>query len=138
MKPTNGGTEEAVEQPKEVAVAIDILVSALLGAHKDKILKYIDLARRGEVKLIIFDFALPCAMYSIRDDDEIDFATFRELIRFSTILPIDPKSYPAEANPKNPAWRPTDDEIEHWRHVALSDDDEPPEPPPTPPTSMIQ
>lgn len=92
---------------------IDVVLTTLIGPENPTIERFISAAERGEQELAILELALYCAICSLRSDDRLNLLRFTRLLRFSKIVP----------SPK-PFDPPTEDEIAHWRDVALGLNDD--------------
>lgn len=92
---------------------IDVVLAALIGSENSAIERFIGEAERGERELAILELALYCAVCSLRSDDRLNLPFFTRLLRFSKIVP----------SPK-PFDPPTEEEIAHWRDVALGRNDD--------------
>lgn len=87
---------------------IDVVLAALIGPENPTVERFISAAERGEQELAILELSLYCALCSLRSDDRLNLPFFTRLLRFSKIVP----------SPK-PFDPPTEEEIAHWREVAL-------------------
>jgi hypothetical protein len=100
-------------EPSPVILAIDIVLAALIGPPGNISEKVIARAESGEWQVMLLDLALYCAISSVRPGDDVDHARFARLLRHA--VPQASLSRP----PGGSFDVPSDEEIEHWRDVAL-------------------
>ncbi len=98
-----------------VTLSVDVLLQSIIGAS-DYAEQLIAEARTGKVYFVVQEFALYCALYSVREDDSKTMRYLAELLKYSQIEQDMPAYIGVEARS---SWAPTSDEIEHWRAVAL-------------------
>src|SRR5262245_21422857 len=104
-----------------VMLAIDVVLSALIGPPDSPADFVIARAEAGEWKPVVLDLALFCAMSSVRAGDQVDHARFARLLRHAELAPSLSRAADGTFSPPSAA------EIEHWRDVALRrerDDDD--------------
>jgi hypothetical protein len=100
-----------------VMLAIDVVLAALIGPPDSVADLIIARAEAGEWQPVVLDLALFCAMSSVRAGDRVDHARFARLLRYAQLAP----SLGREAD--GVFARPNEAEIEHWRAVALGQDE---------------
>lgn len=99
---------------KKVLLAIDVILSALIGPTPGHVDKLIDEARKAEIQIVIEHFALFCALRSLRDGDTINIVRFTELMKYSQI-----QTSKFRQLEDRESWEPAEEEIDRWRTVAL-------------------
>jgi hypothetical protein len=104
--------------PSPVMLAVDVVLSALIGPPDCAAEMVLARAEAGEWQPVLLDLALYCAMSSVRPDDRVDHARFAQLLRHAHFAASGSRAPDAPFDP------PTIEEIEHWRAVALGVDDE--------------
>ncbi len=101
---------------QKIALAVDVILSALVGKYREGIDDHINQAKSGEAEIVIFHDALCYALSAVREKDELDMEKFSELLRHSTVV-----ESPEFTREHSSDWRPSVDEVEHWREIALKD-----------------
>jgi hypothetical protein len=99
--------------PSPVMLAIDVVLSALIGppdCAADRLLARVE---AGEWQPVLLDLALFCAMSSVRPDDRVDHARFARLLRHVQFAASGSRAPDAPFDP------PSIEEIEHWRDVVF-------------------
>lgn len=99
-------------------LAIDMVLSALIGPPGHPISMILDDAEAGELTPVVLDLALFCAMSSVRPEDEVDHARFARLLRYTRLGASRSRQGDAPFAP------PSNEEIEHWRDVVFGRDTE--------------
>jgi hypothetical protein len=94
-----------------VAMAVDMVLSALIGPSNSAVENVIGMASRGEIDVVIQDRALYWALCCVREGDTPNFQRFAELVRIAV---LEKSVRDSEGLP-----RPADGAISHWRDVAL-------------------
>ncbi|SRR5258708_23644009 len=101
---------------KEVILAVDVILQALIGRTASKVETLILEAGRGEVQIQIMDSALYCALYSVRSGDTVNIRRLAELLQYAQLISDSPEYLGPE---DREMWIPSKAEIENWRKVAL-------------------
>ena len=99
--------------PSPVMLAIDVVLSALIGPPDCAAEMVLARAEAGEWQPVLLDLALYCAMSSVRPEDHVDHARFARLLRHVQFAASGSRPPDAPFDPPSIA------EIEHWRDVAL-------------------
>jgi hypothetical protein len=102
--------------PSPVMLAIDVVLSALIGPTDSAADRVLARVEAGEWQPVLLDLALFCAMSSVRPDDRVDHARFARLLRHVQFAASGSRAPDAPFDP------PAIEEIEHWRDVALGRD----------------
>ena len=97
-------------------LAIDVVLSALIGPPDCAAEMVLARAEAGEWQPVLLDLALYCAMASVRPEDRVDHARFARLLRHVQFAASGSRAPDAPFDP------PSTEEIEHWRDVALGRD----------------
>lgn len=101
---------------EEIMLAIDAILKVIIGPTPAFVDELIERARKGEVKFLISEFALYCALYSVQEGDQVNARHLAEVLKYAQILP----DAPAYLGPEErESWKPSQEEINHWREVAL-------------------
>lgn len=95
-------------------LSIDIIT----GNHRqsEKIQQLIDRSATGQAYFLVLEFALYCALCSVNYNDRTNLPLLAELLKYSQ---IEPESSDYEGVAGRNSWTPTQEEIRHWRSVAL-------------------
>ena len=103
---------EARAAAAPVALGNDLVVAALIAKPGHGIDGLIAKAERGELKLVVFDLSLLCAVSAVKPKDKVDWKRFARLLQFAEIQPSlsrGPHGLPP----------PDAEEIAHWRDVVF-------------------
>ena len=103
---------------QEVMLAIDVILEALIARKARKVDSLILEARNGNVQLQILDSALYCALYSVRNEDEVNVRRLADLLQYAQLIPDAPEYLGPQ---DRVSWTPSQDEVDNWRKVALGD-----------------
>ena len=101
-----------------ITLAIDVVLSALIGPPNSSADLVIARGEAGEWQPVLLDFALFCAMASVRPEDRVDHARFAKLLRYSAFAASGARE------PGTPFEPPSADAIEHWRNVVFGRDED--------------
>lgn len=99
-----------------VMIAIDIVLGAMIGPPGGAADMVIERAEAGDWTPVILDLALFCALSSVRPEDRVDHVRLARLLRHAELAPTLSRDTGTSLEP------PSEDEIEHWRAVALGHD----------------
>jgi len=101
---------------KEVVLAIDLVLGALIGPPGCLSEQFLEQCEHGEYAPFVTDLALFCAMSSVRAGDTIDHARFARLLRVTHPMASGGRADDGGFSP------PSIEEIEHWRDVVFGRD----------------
>lgn len=101
-----------------LALSVDVVLRIAISRQTAEIEELLEKARSGEDEILIFDSVLYYTFASIKETDHVNWFYLTELLRLSIIWPT---SEPGDAEREE--WIPEAAEIEHWREVALQDED---------------
>jgi hypothetical protein len=102
----------------EVMLAIDSVLEAIIGPSPGSIDEIIRKAREGEIQLILEDFALYCALASVREGDKVNIRRLADLIKYAQIQ-LDSPEFLGSLDRES--WTPSNEAIENWRRWALQE-----------------
>jgi len=101
---------------KDVLIATDAILAIIIGKESKVDEEIIKKARKGEYRILIEHCSLYWALYSVREGDNINLKRLAELLKYAQILSeelVDPRA--------RESWTPSQEEVEHWRKVALEE-----------------
>lgn len=101
---------------EEIMLAVDVILEGIIGRTTGKVDALIFEARNGDVQLQILDFALYCALYSVRTEDTVNVRKLAELLQYAQLIPDSPEYLGPQ---ERESWTPSQTEIDNWRKVAL-------------------
>ena len=100
---------------KEIMLAVDVLLAALIGPSPNFVDALINQARNGDANFLVGHHALFCALYSVKESDFINVRRLAELVKYSQIQPEEPEYLGSQERER---WIPSEAEMTNWRGIA--------------------